>query len=168
MFRVSTLIFALALAAPAFPSPAEAAPRQLGQYRDWTLWTADLEGEEVCYIASVPKSEDGNYARRGPAAVLVMYRAGSEQDEVSVQSGYEYADDSEVSARVDDNTFSLFTQGEHAWADTSEEDAALIDAMRAGSDMTVRGTSTRDTYSEDTYSLLGFTAAYEALGSSCS
>jgi hypothetical protein len=31
----------------------------------------------------------------------------------------------------------------------------------------VRGTSTRRTYSLDTYSLLGFTAAYEAMVNAC-
>ena len=39
--------------------------------------------------------------------------------------------------------------------------------MKGGNDMTVRGTSTRSTYSLDTYSLLGFTAAYEAMVAAC-
>ena len=39
--------------------------------------------------------------------------------------------------------------------------------MRRGVDMTVRGTSTKNTYSLDTYSLLGFTAAYEAMQEAC-
>ena len=42
-----------------------------------------------------------------------------------------------------------------------------IAAMKDGSDMTVRGTSTLDTFSLDTYSLLGFTAALEALRDAC-
>jgi hypothetical protein len=33
--------------------------------------------------------------------------------------------------------------------------------------MTVRGTSTLSTYSLDTYSLLGFTAAYDAMVEAC-
>ena len=39
--------------------------------------------------------------------------------------------------------------------------------MKAGSDLTVRGTSTRDTFSLDTFSLLGFTAAHQAMVQAC-
>ena len=39
--------------------------------------------------------------------------------------------------------------------------------MRRGTDMTVRGTSSKNTYSLDTYSLLGFTAAYDAMVEAC-
>ena len=39
--------------------------------------------------------------------------------------------------------------------------------MKRGTDMTVRGTSTRNTFSLDTYSLLGFTAAYDAMIEAC-
>jgi hypothetical protein len=39
--------------------------------------------------------------------------------------------------------------------------------MKRGTDMTVRGTSVKNTYSLDTYSLLGFTAAYKAMIDAC-
>ena len=48
-----------------------------------------------------------------------------------------------------------------------DEDAAIIVAMQRGTDMTVRGTSQLDTYSLDTYSLLGFTAAFNAMRDAC-
>jgi hypothetical protein len=62
----------------------------------------------------------------------------------------------------------LFTRGEHAWTKSREADEALINAMKRGSNMTVRGTSAKRTYSLDTYSLLGFTAAYQAMVDACS
>jgi hypothetical protein len=40
--------------------------------------------------------------------------------------------------------------------------------MKRGNDMSVRGTSVKDTYSVDTYSLLGFTRADEAMVAACS
>jgi Invasion associated locus B (IalB) protein len=89
-------------------------------------------------------------------------------DEVSVQPGYSYLEGSEVEVTIGGRTFSLFTRGEHAWTKSEEADQALISAMKAGNDMTVRGTSTRRTYSLDTYSLLGFTAAYQAMVEACS
>ena len=61
----------------------------------------------------------------------------------------------------------LFTRGEHAWTKSEDADQALITAMKRGADMTVRGTSVRNTFSLDTYSLLGFTAAYDAMIEAC-
>jgi hypothetical protein len=61
----------------------------------------------------------------------------------------------------------MFTQGEYAWTRSPADDRALIAAMRAGIELTARGTSSRDTWSEDTYSLLGFTAAFNALEQAC-
>jgi hypothetical protein len=87
---------------------------------------------------------------------------------VSVQPGYAYRKGSSVEIKVDGREYAMFTDGEHAWTRTNEEDRALIGAMKAGSTMTVRGTSMRETYSLDTYSLSGFTAAYDAMRGACS
>ena len=61
----------------------------------------------------------------------------------------------------------LFTQGDTAWTMGEADDAALVAAMKAGVDMVVRGKSERGTDTKDTYSLLGFTAAYDAIGQAC-
>jgi hypothetical protein len=126
------------------------------------------DGEKICYMASEPTKQEGNYTRRGNPAILVTRRPSPRVvDEVSVQPGYSYLEDSEVDVTIGDRKFSLFTRGEHAWTTSEEEDQALINAMKRGNDMTVRGTSTKQTYSLDTYSLLGFTAGYEAMVGAC-
>ncbi len=143
-------------------------PKFLASHRDWTVYeVADPKGK-ICYIASEPKDQKGNYRSRGNPAVLVARLPGSPPTEqVSVQPGYTFKRDSSVAVQIDDRGFQLFTQGEHAWARTDEDDRTLIAAMRGGSNMTVRGTSTRDTFSLDTYSLSGFTAAFEAMRDAC-
>ncbi|WGF88847.1 invasion associated locus B family protein [Marinivivus vitaminiproducens] len=143
-------------------------PTFVGSYRDWNVYTATVDGRFNCYIASVPKKEEGSYQRRDPAAVLVTRVKGSTTDEVSVRSGYPYNQNSTVALQIGNQRWDLFTQGETAWASTSDEDRAIIGAMRAGTDMTARGTSQRNTFSLDTYSLLGFTAAYESMTQTCS
>ena len=72
-----------------------------------------------------------------------------------------------MEAKVDGRPFKLFTEGEHAWTRTNDEDRALIGAMKAGASMTVRGTSVRNTYSMDSFSLSGFTAAMDAMRAAC-
>lgn len=143
-------------------------PTFVGSFRDWNVYTATVDGRFNCYIASVPKQEEGSYQRRDPAALLVTRVRGSSNDEVSVRSGYPYGQNSTVALQIGNQRWDLFTQGETAWASTSDEDRAIIASMRAGSDLTARGTSQRNTYSLDTYSLLGFTAAYQEMVETCS
>jgi Invasion associated locus B (IalB) protein len=143
-------------------------PQFLGSHRDWNVYSFTEDGQKICYMASEPKRQEGNYTRRGDPAVLVTRRPVPKVvDEVSVQPGYSYLDGSEVEVTIGSRKFALFTRGEHAWTKSEDADEALIAAMKGGNDMTVRGTSTKETYSLDTYSLLGFTAAYEAMVDAC-
>ncbi len=161
----------LLLAAAASPPADAATPQPLGSHRDWHAYSFNGDGADgrICYVASVPTKQEGNYTRRGNPAVLVTRRPGADGlDEVSVQPGYSYLGGSDVTVKIDDRTFTLFTQGEHAWTRTPEEDRQLIEAMKRGSTMVVHGTSTKQTYSDDTYSLLGFTRAYETMVQACS
>jgi hypothetical protein len=169
MFRNTTsraFLVCLFVLAPALAQAQT--PQFLGTYRDWNVYAFTENGEKICYMASEPKKQEGNYSRRDNPAVLVTRRPSPKVvDEVSVQPGYSYLDASEVEVAIASNKFMLFTRGEHAWTKSEDADKALITAMKRGSDMTVRGTSVKNTFSLDTYSLLGFTAAYEAMTSAC-
>ncbi len=169
MLRIKTLRALLACFVVLAPGLALAqTPQFLGTYRDWNVYAFTENGEKICYMASEPKKQEGNYTRRDNPAVLVTRRPGPKVvDEVSVQPGYSYLDGSEVEVAIASNKFMLFTRGEHAWTKSEDADKALITAMKRGTDMTVRGTSIKDTYSLDTYSLLGFTAAYDAMIDAC-
>lgn len=144
-------------------------PQFLGTYRDWNVYKFADDEQTICYIASEPKKQEGNYTRRDPPAILVTRRSEPQVvDEVSVQPGYSYYEGSEVEVEVDRRSkFMLFTRGEHAWTKSETEDQSLINAMKRGTNLTVRGNSVKNTYSLDTFSLLGFTAAYDAMIAAC-
>ena len=55
---------------------------------------------------------------------------------------------------------------EWAWTDPSD-DSRTVAAMRRGVTATLKGTSTRDTVTEDDFSLSGFTAAVEDAAARC-
>ena len=48
-----------------------------------------------------------------------------------------------------------------------EGDAAIVKAMIRGREMKVRGVSLKNTYSEDAYSLIGFTKIHDAIVRAC-
>lgn len=159
----------LALLAVVAGTPALAAtPRFVGTFQDWNVYAVEDSNGRLCYAASEPKKEEGNYTRRGAAALIVAKLPGDAPNEqISVQPGYSFKPNSDAQVSIDDRGFRLFTKGEHAWANSAKEDETMIAAMKRGSEFKVRGTSTRDTFSLDTYSLVGFTAAYNAMINAC-
>ena len=166
--RQRPTIIALLLTPVLSLAAAAQTPEFLGSHRDWNVYAFTEDSQKICYMASEPKKQEGDYTRRGNPAVLVTRRPGSPAvDEVSVQPGYSYLEGSEVEVKIGGREFMLFTRGEHAWTKSEEADQALITAMKRGTNMTVRGTSIKETYSLDTYSLLGFTAAYQAMVDAC-
>ena len=132
---------------------------------DWNVMTMQKEGRTVCYIGSKPVDSTGTFKKRGEAFVLVTVRDAS-TDEVSVTSGYPYAKD-QVSVDIEGKTFAMFSEEETAWAPDDKQDKTMIDAMKKGKLLVVKGTSQKETSSEDTYSLKGFSGAYKDMKKRC-
>ena len=140
----------------------------LDTFKDWTAYVMGTGQSAVCFISSVPKKAEGNYTRRGDIIAYVTNRkADNVRGEVSFEAGYTYKKNSTVKLAIGSQTFELFTSDGNAWA-RQGGDVKLVKAMKAGSKMVVRGTSSRGTATKDTYSLLGFTKAINAINKACS
>ncbi|MEM1401595.1 MAG: invasion associated locus B family protein [Pseudomonadota bacterium] len=136
-------------------------------HRDWFTFQMVEEGATVCFMATRPTQSRGNYSRRGEIALFVTHRPGKNSwSVVSIHTGYTYQSGSTVVARVGGKAYSFFTAGEVAFAN-SDDDLALIEELKAGADMIVEGTSSRGTLTTDTFSLRGFSAAYDQISASC-
>ncbi len=136
---------------------------------DWSVYVTDSPKE--CFIISKPTNStairDGEAVsvRRGDIRFYISIIPGENViSEPSFLAGYPLKQDVPVQFRVKDTTIQMFPNGdidlEYAWP-RPDDDAALIDAMRGGSEATVVGFSTRGTETTDTFSLIGFTAAME-------
>jgi len=147
---------------------AAAQPTLLGQYADWGAYTATPEGKKVCFTLAKPKSSTTNPAgrKRDPAYVFISTRpAENVRNEISVIVGHPIKGD--ATAEVGTTKFAMYTQNDGAWIKNVAEEARLIDAMRKGADMTIKGTSSRGTQSSDTFSLKGFAQAMDRVAQEC-
>lgn len=147
---------------------AGAQPTLLGQYAEWGAYTATPEGRKVCFALAKPKSSTTNPAgRKRDAAYLFISTRPAEnvRNEISVVIGYTFKGD--ATAEVGGTKFAMYTQNDGAWIKNVAEEARLIDAMRKGADLTVRGTSTRGTSSTDVYSLKGLGQAMDRVAQEC-
>ncbi len=139
---------------------------------DWSVFVEDSPTE--CWAVSSPKqtvnTRDGNVVsvRRGDILLFVTYRSGaSVAGEVSFTGGYPFADGSTVTLEISGTTFELFTDGEWAWPASAAEDAKITTAMKRGAEAVLTARSSRGTQTQDTFSLLGFTAATEEAERRC-
>ncbi len=166
-------LFALVVLLAGVAGAAGAEPRPIGTFRDWTAFVDEGGNAKICYVGSVPKKAEGAYTKRGETYVLVTHRPADKTfGEVSVEAGYAYKSGSEVTVVIGGQSFRLFTQNRgdgngNAWAYDAQSDKAVVEAMKKGSELVVKGTSTRGTETTDTYSLLGFSAALDAITKAC-
>jgi len=145
-------------------------PNLLGSYGDWGAYAATPGGKKVCFALSKPKSSQTTPPgrKRDPAFLFVSTRpAENVRNEVSVIIGYPFKESSDAIAEIGSAKFAMYTQKDGAWIKNMAEEARMLDAMRKGSDLTVKGTSARGTSSTDQFSLKGLPQALDRTAQEC-
>ena len=161
----AVIVTSLAVAAPALAKPTE-----MLVSKDWVAYRADDANGRICFISSLPKKSVGKYDpnNRGETRIYVSHGPGkAERNVVQVIAGYKYKAQTDVKVTIDGSKFTLFTIEGRAYAESEEDDIAMIKAMKRGSKMTIVGTSSRGTKTTDTYSLSGFTKTKGVIDKAC-
>src|SRR5215470_16130668 len=158
-------------AAPAAPSiPGVAQPTLLGQYGDWGAYTASPGGKKICFALAKPANSSTSPPNRprDPAYMFVSTRPAEKvKDEVSVIFGYGHKPNSDANIEVAGGSYAMYTQADGAWVKNAAEEPKLVETMRKGQDLTVKGTSAKGTLSTDVYSLKGLSLALDKVGQEC-
>ena len=171
MIRKTQTVCALALtAAIAAPSLASAQDQtRLGAFKYWSAFAADAPDGKVCWAATAPISTDYSGDSRGDVFLMVsMWPSRGIENEISIISGYPYDEKRTAAAKIGSDTYSFFTSTDGAWLETRREETAMVKSMKAGAKASVTGHSNSGARSNDSFSLLGFTAAYNAAKKACS
>ena len=139
---------------------------------DWSVFTEGNPKE--CWGVSSPKkslnTQHGKRVsvQRGDILLFVTFRPGKNgAGEVSFTGGYPFASGSTAVLQVGSDKFDLFTEGEWAWPAKPEDDAKVIAALKGGASAVITAHSTRGTQTQDTFSLMGFTAAMQDAAKRC-
>lgn len=152
----------------AAPAAAQTTTEAVAAHTDWSVFVADAPKE--CYLSAEPANSVAKRGgsvvevNRGDIRVFVTFRPGENvTNEVSFTGGYPLREGSTVRVEVGSDTYELnIGSGEAngwAWPASPEEDQRIVDAMRNGANAKITGVSSRGTTTEDTFSLMGFTAA---------
>ena len=164
-----------AQAAPKSQSAAAAAsgvaqPSLLGQYGDWGAYTASPGGRKICFALAKPTkgaTEPPNRPR-DPAYMFISTRPGEKvSNEVSVILGYGLKPSADALVEIGSAKYAMYTQNDGAWIKNAAEEGRLLESLRKGADVVVKGESAKGTKTTDTYALKGLSQALDRVGQEC-
>lgn len=167
MMKTSVLALSAFFILTAVPALAADA-KKFGSYGDWDAYSYMEDGAKVCYIASSPVTAKGNYKKRGNIFAMVTHRPAEKTYNVfSYLAGYDYRKGDEVTLGIDGVMYTLYGDGSVAWTANEAADQKLIAALRKGKTMVVRGRSSSNTETSDSFSLKGTGSALDAITKEC-
>lgn len=163
LVAASLLIFALGVSGAAAQSV-----RLIGDFNDWSAYSASEGAGALCFALSKPKevtpTPDGF-----TAAYLYLTNRPAEnvRSEFNLVAGFTFAPDSPATVTVSGQSFELFTENDAAWLLDPAQSENLAGAIRSGSSLTVEGTSDKGIKITESFSLSGATAASRAVDGDC-
>jgi len=141
---------------------------QIATYGDWGVYTSGKDKQKVCYALSQPKDRMPKGLNRDPAYVFISNRPGDgARNEFSIIMGYPLKLNGAATAAVGNASFSMLAKDKSAWLKNAAEESQLLDAMRKGKDLIVKGTSAKGNETTDRYSLSGLGQAIERAQKEC-
>jgi invasion protein IalB len=145
-------------------------PLLLGQYGDWGAYTASPGGRKICFALAKPAkgaTEPANRPR-DPAYMFISTRPAEKvSNEVSVIVGYGQKPSADALVEIGSARYAMYTQNDGAWIKNAAEENKLIDSLRKGADVVVKGESAKGTKTTDTYALKGLAQALDRVGQEC-
>ena len=151
-----------------FGGQSFAAIKVVGKFKNWESHFTQEGKELICFALSQPIKKEPQNLNRAEARIFVTFRTkGNVQDEASVTGGYPYKKDAKIDVTIEDVNFKFESSENFAWLTTKDQEIKLINLMKKKNDAKVIGISARGNKTTDTYSLLGFTDAYNSAKNKC-
>ena len=124
--------------------------------------------DDYCYIGSTPINTEIEKGKKRGITYILIYRINKSPDPiVQIEAGFPYDQKKTIEVMIDKNLYEFFSEEvtpETAW---TNNDKKVILAMKKGIKLIMKGYSSRGTLIKDTYTLNGFTSAYNKLIKDC-
>jgi hypothetical protein len=160
---------------PSAPEPPLAAkllpptnqPALLGQYDNWGAYWAAPDGRKVCFAAARPNGAPSNRAR-SPAYLFITSRPQDKvKDEISIIASSPFKASAEATAVIGGKSYVMVTNADGAWIKHATDETKLIEVMRKGGDLSLKGTTDRGLQSTDVFSMKGLAQALDRISREC-
>lgn len=158
-------------AAPAYapppgyaPQPVPAGgPQTLGNFANWVAAAYQENGQPVCYASTQALASTPPVPNRPPPVLTVTERATG-RDAISISGILAGAGNAGITLQVGNAGLDFYPAGATVFANNG---AAAVVAFQAGNQALVQSMSPYNGSITDTFSLIGFSAAYAAINAAC-
>jgi len=164
-------------AAPAKPKPAAAtaaaSPGQgqamlLESAGKWQAFSSQQGRSKVCYALSKAETRIPANLKDVEGLLFVSSRPGEGvRNEISFVMNFDLKEGVEHQAIIGNERFALVAKGQNMWLKNPAEESRMLDALRRGSGLEVKGTSKRGNPTSDKYSLAGISQIVKRAEDAC-
>ncbi|MGE0628350.1 MAG: invasion associated locus B family protein [Hyphomicrobiaceae bacterium] len=168
IFRTAPALALMLLAMLAASRASGQVATRAASFADWIVYRHGAGAERTCFALSQPTVRQGQSAEGVGSYVMVSaWPRHGVKAQPSIYAGAPFRGGSSVSITIKGDTFTLFTDGDRAFVDDPTMELKLVDAMKKGNTMLVRGVLASGGQMFDTYSLSGVTQAVNAVSQDC-
>jgi invasion protein IalB len=166
-------------AAPAKPKPAPAATAAssaqgqgqamlLETAGKWQAFSSQQGRSKVCYALSKAEARLPANLKDVEGLLFVSNRPGEGvRNEISFVMNFDLKEGVEHQAIIGSERFALVAKGQNMWLKNPAEEPRMLDAMRRGAGLEIKGTSKRGNPTSDKYSLAGISQVVKRAEDAC-
>jgi invasion protein IalB len=158
------------------PAAAAAAPAAAGQGQamlletagKWQAFSSQQGRSKVCYALSKAESRLPANLKDVDGLLFVATRPGEGvRNEISFVMNFDLKEDVEHQAIIGSERFALVAKGQNMWLKNPAEEPRMLDSLRKGAGLEVKGTSKRGNPTSDKYSLAGMSQTVKRAEDAC-
>ena len=127
-----------------------------------------IVSDDYCYIGSTPTNTEIEQGKKRGITYILVYRINKNPDPiVQIETGFPLDQKKTIEVMIDKTLYEFVSEKitpETAWTNKDKE---VIFAMKKGIALTIKSYSSRGSLIIDTYTLNGFTTAYNKLIKDC-
>jgi len=134
----------------------------------WQAFSSQQGRTKVCYALSKAESRLPANLKEVEGLLFVSSRpTEGVRNEISFVMNFDLKEDVEHQAIIGEERFALVAKGQNMWLKNPAEEPRMLDALRKGAELEIKGTSKRGNPTVDKYSLVGLTQTVKRAEDAC-
>ena len=134
----------------------------------WQAFSSQQGRTKVCYALSKAESRLPANLKDVEGLLFVSSRpTEGVRNEISFVMNFDLKEDVEHQAVIGDERFALVAKGQNMWLKNPAEEPRMLDALRKGAGLEIKGTSKRGNPTADKYSLSGMSQTVKRAEDAC-
>ena len=153
---------------PQKPAAGQAQAMLLETAGKWQAFSSQQGRSKVCYALSKAESRLPANLKDVEGMLFVSNRpAEGVRNEISFVLNFDLKEDVEHQAVIGSERFALVAKGQNMWLKNPAEEPRMLDALRKGSSLEIKGTSKRGNATSDKYALAGMSQTVKRAEDAC-